>query len=507
MISKEIIRDYLTLPAAQYMSNYNVMKGMTKAQAEEGVCVSRLKTEPYLHQVVGLYAGLCEEHFLFFLDMGLGKTKIVLDTLSFRRDYPDEAWNRALVVSPNAATVDTFGKEIEKHSDFSYVPLMGTRKERWEILKLDTDINIINYTGLLTILTESVGGSWVYNKEKVEKLSKMFDVLILDEIHLAKNHRSLTFKVLKELGKNMKLRYGLTGTPINRDPMALWAQFYLIDRGQTLGQTIGLFREAYFTAKNNYWGGIDYKFKPELLEHLNRRVAQLSLRYAEWEANELPEKVVIDMPIELSNEGEEYYQSILDGIVESNGNIEIIKDAFQRCRRLCSGYFKFKSTEGEDNEIEIKSNKLDTLVDLINTTPYDSKVVVFLDYVRSGDYICERLKEEKIKFERLYGGTKDKVGTKNRFIEDPKIKVLVANTKSGGVGLNLQAANYAIFYELPLSNIDYMQAMKRIHRTGQDKRTFIYHLLTKNSIEEKLMKYIKEGKDLFQALIEGKEKL
>lgn len=470
------------------------------------VNIDGLKTKPYHHQMVGLYVGLAEDKFLYFYDMGTGKSKIVLDILTIRSQIPDE-WNRALVVSPNAATVDTFAKEIEKHSHFDCQVLMGRREERLELLERETDINIINYTGLLTICTDAKNGAWVPNKDKIAKLSTLFDVLILDEIHLAKNHNSLTFKVLKDLGKNMKLRYGLTGTPINRDPMALWAQFNLIDGGETLGKYISLFREAYFSMKNNFWGGVDFKFKPNLQENLNRKIGQKSLRYAEWEANDLPEKVVIDMPIELSQEASEWYQSIINGIIYAEGDIELIKESFHKLRRLCSGYFVFKNAEGVEREITVKeNNKLETLIELIESSPEDSKLVIFLDYVSSGDKVCEELRKRKIKFERLYGGTKDKIATKNRFIDDPSVKVFVTNTKSGGVGLNLQVANYAIFYELPLSNIDYMQALKRVHRTGQEKRTFIYHLTTKNSIEEKLMKYIVEGQDLFKALIEGREK-
>jgi SNF2 family DNA or RNA helicase len=289
--------------------------------------------------------------------------------------------------------------------------------------------------------------------------------------------------------------------------MALWAQFNLIDGGETLGKYISLFREAYFSMKNNFWGGVDFKFKPNLQENLNRKIGQKSLRYAEWEANDLPEKVVIDMPIELSQEASEWYQSIINGIIYAEGDIELIKESFHKLRRLCSGYFVFKNAEGVEREITVKeNNKLETLIELIESSPEDSKLVIFLDYVSSGDKVCEELRKRKIKFERLYGGTKDKIATKNRFIDDPSVKVFVTNTKSGGVGLNLQVANYAIFYELPLSNIDYMQALKRVHRTGQEKRTFIYHLTTKNSIEEKLMKYIVEGQDLFKALIEGREK-
>jgi len=302
-------------------------------------------------------------------------------------------------------------------------------------------------------------------------------------VHNCKNPSSLTFKVCRKLFSSAKIRFGLTGTPINRDPMALWSQFYLVDKGETLGETLSLYREAFFDAKDNFWGGVDYKFKHKLEPLLNKKLSNKSLRYAEWEANELPEKVVVDYAISMPQSTAEYYSQVVDGIIEAQGNLTMIKNSFHKLRQLCSGYVNV-----DDLHIPMKENpKLDSLVDLINSVDDKYKIVVFLDYVKSGDIVCERLKKEKIKFERLYGGTKDKVGAKNKFLDDNKCKVLVANIKSGGVGLNLQKANFAIYYELPVSSIDYSQSEKRCILGGQKVLT----LSGFKNIEE-----IKEGEKI-----------
>jgi len=96
------------------------------------------------------------------------------------------------------------------------------------------------------------------------------------------------------------------------------------------------------------------------------------------------------------------------------------------------------------------------------------------------------------------------VELKRNFKTNPNCKVLFANTKSAGIGLNLQYANYVIFYELPMSSIDYKQALKRVHRSGQTKRVYIYSLITKDSVEEKIEKYLREGKNVFKNLIDAK---
>lgn len=506
MISKHIIESFIN----KKYTKSDWVKKISKEEFEKEWIPKTFKPKlkPFKHQMAGIVLGTLHDNFLYFMDMGLGKTLIILSVLSIRK----KEWKKVLVLSPNASTVATFGEEIEKHSDFSFIELMGTREERWEMLRnTNAQFNIINYTGLLTILTDSVKGKWVINKDKLKEFISYFDVLIIDEIHLVKNYKSLTFKILKPISENCKLKYGLTGTPLNNNPIDLWSQFYLIDNGETLGNNIMLFREAYFDTKQNFWRGrnnhpiITYTLKKELESNLHERISNKSIRYEEHEANDLPDKTFIKIPYELSEEARELYVD-----VQSSVNIEdigSISSSFIKERMICSGFLSFENAQGIKRDLVLSSNpKLDLLVDLIENTQKDSKIVVFLDFIKSGELVYERLRKEKIKSLRLFGGTKDKKEVKNDFI-NKDYKVLIANTKSGGTGLNLQAASYVMYYELPLSSIDYTQSYKRVHRTGQSKNVFIYSLIAKNSVEEKVEKYLSLGKDIFSAIIEGKEKL
>ena len=468
---------------------YNPYRGIKKIEyfgEENGVCISVSSPEKLyiIHDFIVTH-----------------NTKGILDILTM-----DKNWNRGLVLSPNASTVSTWAEEIDKHSNISYIELMGQKEERWSKLLSDkSQLILLNYTGLLVMLTDNIEGKWRANYSRLEEFKNLFDVVIFDEIHLAKNHMSLTFKICKEISKNAKMRYGLTGTPINRDPLSLWSQFYLIDRGETLGPSIGIYRSAYFKAKPGWFGGMEYKFDKQYESNLNKRLTNKSIRYSEKEALDLPEKIFIKVPIELTPEQKSYYNSLR--MKELITDYDGLKNTFIKIRQLSSGFLSFKNENGEPVEITFDNPKLDVLIELINSMPEEAKVVLFLDYIRSGDIVCERLKKEKITYERLYGGTKDKPGAKNNFVNNPKCKVFVANIKSGGVSLNLQVANYVIFYELPVSSIDYTQAFKRVHRIGQSNTVFIYSLVAKTTIEEKVEKYLKEGKDIFKALIEGKEKL
>ena len=121
--------------------------------------------------------------------------------------------------------------------------------------------------------------------------------------------------------------------------------------------------------------------------------------------------------------------------------------------------------------------------------------------------IQERLKAEKIKSVWLYGGTKNKSQVLDRFLKDEKVKVLNCNIKTGSLGLNLQeVSNYCIYYERPVSPIDWKQSLKRIYRTGQKKRCYIYSIIMRRSIDRKIVEFVEEGKDLFRVIVEGSRK-
>jgi SNF2 family DNA or RNA helicase len=146
-------------------------------------------------------------------------------------------------------------------------------------------------------------------------------------------------------------------------------------------------------------------------------------------------------------------------------------------------------------------------MDIINKLPPDEKIVISYEYTGSGDEICKVLEKNKIKYTRLYSETKDKTDAINKFKKDPKYRVIVLNSKSGGVSINLQNSHRMIIYELPTSPIIYQQLIPRIYRTGQTEKTFIYILEIKDSIDIKVKTFLLLGKNYFNSIIEGKDEV
>jgi SNF2 family DNA or RNA helicase len=526
MISKEAIENLLNDSSFSELS-MKYVKDISLNEWERLLPekLYRLKTKPYKHQYACLYTGLLKDNFLFLCSMGLGKTKVILDIVSNKN--PD---NRVLILSPNILTVNVWADQIKEHSDLSYLELTGTIQDRWNTLlelknrevsscEKEVDLILLNYTGLLLMLTDEVKSKngknkWEINKKKLKQFSSYFNGIVFDEIHLMKNKDSLTYKLCNTLSDNCILRYGLTGTPMNRNPIDLWSIFHLIDKGKTLGETISLYREAFFTAKKSSWGfkkgrelySVDYSFKKELESILKGRMETSSLRYSKEEALDLPKKVYIKRQYTLPEVNLSSYNEEKEF---SDDSLEDVENKYIKRRQVCSGYIEYENEYGNKQFMEFDENpKLDLLMELINETEEDTKVVVALEYIKSGDIVCDRLKKEKIGFERIYGGTKDKIGAKNRFIDNPKCKVLVGNVKSIGIGLDglQKVCSYLFIYESPPSNIDRQQLEDRLHRSGQKETTFIYDLVLehKDSVEKKILLFLAEGKNYFSHIIDGR---
>lgn len=474
----------------------------------------RWKTnEPFTHQLASLLLGIYNPHFFFFLHMGAGKSRISIDIMNYLYEKKDV--DKTLILVPNIISGNSWGEQIDTHSvnDFKYVEVVGTKEERQRQLMLIADIYIMTYTSLQVLFTEKVktkkGNKLTPLIDNIKDFSNEFQLIIMDETHLAKSSTSLTFKILKEITKNIPYRYGLTGTPMS-NPLDLWSQYYLIDKGETLNPNFFLFRDAFFTVtKNKYWGGYSINFKNNLTDILNDKIKNKSIRYSEKETNELPPLIIQDIYLDMPMETRSIYTQLKDKLLKFRKDYEQVVSNFHKMRMCCGGFIDFKESENSDKKRIIFHNnpKTEAVMDIINKLPPDEKIVISYEYTGSGDEICKVLEKNKIKYTRLYSETKDKTDAINKFKKDPKYRVIVLNSKSGGVSINLQNSHRMIIYELPTSPIIYQQLIPRIYRTGQTEKTFIYILEIKDSIDIKVKTFLLLGKNYFNSIIEGKDEV
>lgn len=518
MISPKAIRKFLK----RKLDEYDWVKSYKDKELRKEI--RGLKPSPefgsiklWTHQKACFLIMIYLQRFLLFLDMGTGKTLLCLSVIKYRKQMGENPC--AIVFVPYITAVHTWLEEVEKHTpELKCIPLLYDSKLNKDIfLKGDADLYIMCYQSSVAmvktkiLLPNSKKSKWIVNPADVRQIFSHIDMMILDESHKIKNHSSLTFRMCRAISHEIDWVYGLTGTPFGRDLMDLWSQFYVVDLGDTLGPTLGIYREAFFKKKWGYWGGVEYKFQKKYFDKLHLIVKNRSIRYNINECKDMPPCFFIIRKAVLTNDMINYGETMLDKmqnmvIEKQNKNYSEIKNIFVLLSQLSSGFMTLKS---DNDKIKIafdENPKLDLLMDLIDEMPKDSKMIVFHNWVYSNELISKRLTEAKIKHARVWGGQKDQIGELKRFSKNKTCRILIINSQSGSSSLNLQHANYVVFFEQPRSAIERNQAERRAWRPGQEKKVFIFDLIMKNTFDERQKYYNKEGRDLLKNLLDGKEK-
>ena len=530
MIAKSAVEKFLN----RELEDWDWLKQVPEEDLKEKVLelwpTVKFKTyQPMHHQWVSLLIGMMTDGYCFYLDMGTGKTYISLNIFRYLR-YSQQA-DTLLVVVPNEVAVESWMAEIKQFTNFKAIALIGSKESRMLALSQETDIYLINYGGLQVMMSEmqavtkkpkatyrngkripakgkaKTSNKRVIDDKKATEFAQKFDMVVFDEIHHCKNSKSLQFQLSEVLSREASFRYGLTGTPFGRNPTDLWAEMYLTDRGETLGETLEMFQAGFFRKVINYAGYQEWEFDKRKKFKLHKMIKHRSIRYADYECNDLPGSTKIPVPLKMTEDTKKYYERLLaEYRAVRTGDALAKENNYIKMRQIASGFVYLKDEEsGEVLDILMPSNpKLDMLWELLEDIPEEKKVIIFHEFNKSCDIIEELLKQKKIKYVTLNGRTKDPIANLKKF-QDPKsgVRVFVINSKSGASNLNLQIAKYMIFFETPVSPIVRKQAEKRSDRTGQTEKVFIYDLFIKGSIEEKIYEYLKEGKDLFDDLMTG----
>jgi SNF2 family DNA or RNA helicase len=476
------------------------------------------KIKPWLHQMACFLICLELKRFMFNIDMGGGKSLLTIMLLMYRKQRGEKP--RTIVFVPYITSVLTWIEQVEEHhTGLHIVPLLGTGEENLAALQGPGDLFVICYQSAVAMVTETVfnkkkqKNQWQLTAAQVRKYFAGFDMIVCDEIHKCSLPSSLTYRMCRAISGQCEWAFGLTGTPFGKDPIGLQPQFYLIDFGETLGTTVEFFRAVFYTEGKNYWGGYEFTFKKKLEPDLHRMVKNCSIYYGIDDLHDMPPKVYISKSLPPPPDSEGYCKAALKQINDAvkgkeKGAYRVVESNYLKLRQLSSGFMTLRGEDNDKIQIKFEDNpKLEALVDLVESMPSTSKMVVFHHFVYTNQLISDRLKELKIKHARVWGKARDPIGQLQKFKSDPNVRVLVINVRSGSSSLNLQFANYLVFFEQPDNPIDRQQAERRLWRPGQAKRVLIYDLLTRATKDHALHASNKAGEDLMQSIIAGRTKL
>ncbi len=495
------------------------MKELTERQLHTELCRMQVqpyfKTKPWVHQLVCFYIGVFYPQFLFLLDMGLGKTKIILDLITHAQRTKN--LKHALVTVPRMINMDSWRDDITRHSDLgAWDANVSDIDEKWERLADPRgDVTVIDYQGLHLALSKKRPGkkkgkfTLVPDEARVRRMQKLYNFVSIDESHKLANAESLWFALMRRLTAETDYTYATTGTLFGRDLEDIWPQFFLVDRGETFGVNRGLFRASFFTAKPNQWGrGEKYEYDKRQDAKLNEMLQHRSLRYDETEVMDIPSRVSVVEQFSMSPEQREHYMQALAGLINAGGDLREMQWQWGRMRQIISGYLVWEDEHGKHTKRFKENSKLDGLERFLDEMGPRAKAVVCYDYTETGQMIVDRVKEMGLGYEWFYGGTKDKTASRDRFMQDRDCQVFVMNSAAGGTGNDglQKVARYMFLYETPTSPTERKQTIKRIHRPGQTMRTFIYDMVMRNSLDPGILMDIQDNADTYDSVVNGKRR-
>ncbi len=416
-------------------------------------------------------------------DMGLGKTLQALTVLQKAKEKDGPM--PTLVIAPTTV-VFNWESEIQKFSPtLSCLKLQGGERKQFFKKIPEYDVVITSYALL---------------RRDIAKLKDInFRYVILDESQNIKNATSQTAQAVKQLNSQHKL--ALSGTPIENKLEELWSVFDFLMPGF-------LFSMADFNSR--YVNPIMERQDKIVEKRLKLQIYPFILRRMKRDvAKDLPDKVENIAYCELTDEQRDFYLQVLDSTkeelfksIEQNGLEKSrlsIFSALLRMRQICCHPRLYDKNNIKNVISSGKFEKLKGMLEEIISEKH--RILLFSQFVDMLDIVKAWLDKSGIKYEYLTGKTKDRQGAVERFNNDPTIPIFLISLKAGGTGLNLTGADYVIHYDPWWNPAVEDQATDRAYRIGQTKKVFVYRLITKNTVEEKIQKLKTIKRNLVDSVI------
>ncbi|CDM67825.1 SNF2-like protein [Clostridium bornimense] len=441
-----------------------------------------MKYKPHEYQVYATEYILNHPIAAVLLDMGLGKSVITL-TAIFDLTLDSFLVRKVLVIAPLRVAKDTWPAEIEKWDHLKglkYTVAVGSEVQRKTALMKRAQVYIINRENVEWLIARS-------------GIPFDFDMVVIDELSSFKSHQAKRFKSLMKVRPKVNRIVGLTGTPSSNGLMDLWAQYRLLDMGQRLGRFIGRYREDYFVPdKRNQQVIFSYKPKPGAEEAIYRLISDITISMKGADYLKLPELVINEVDVKLS-EKEMKNLDIMKGDLITTVKGEEITAA--NAAALSGKLLQMANGAVYDDQgtvLHIHDRKLDALEDLIEAAN-GKPVLIAYWFKHDLSRIQKRFEVEEL-------STSDSIKRWN----DGEISIAAIHPASAGHGLNLQAGGSTlVWFGLTWSLELYQQTNARLWRQGQKETVVIHHLISKGTIDERVMKALNDKNNTQSALIDA----
>ena len=456
----------------------------------------KFKTKPYAHQLKALEVSWDKKCFAYFMEMGTGKSKVLIDNSAMLYDHGKI--NGVLIVAPKGVYKNWYSSEIPTHLPDHIeknVVLWQANITKQQQKSLNTLFETGTDLHVLIMNVESLS-----TKKGVDFAAKFINshetLMAIDESTTIKNPEAKRTKNIVELGKNAKYKRILTGSPVTKSPLDLYKQCEFLDPWLLDHTSWYTFRTRYAVMKNMSFNGrtfqkvVGYKNLGELSEKLK----PFSNRVLKDDCLDLPNKTFMKRIVQLTpDQNKVYTQMKKEALAILNGKMLTTSNALtqlMRLQQITCGHFK-----SDDGTVqEVKSNRIDELIDVLNEI--EGKVVIWAHWQSDVKQIIKAIVDE---FDQgclvdYYGLTPQDERQQNikRFQEDDKCRFFVGTPQTGGYGITLTAASNMIYYSNGYDLEKRQQSEARIDRIGQTKPMTYIDIICEDTVDERIVKALRK---------------
>jgi SNF2 family DNA or RNA helicase len=456
----------------------------------------KFKTKPYAHQLTALEKSWNKENFAYFMEMGTGKTKVLIDNLAML--YDKGKVDGALIIAPKGVVKTWYEQELPTHlpNHIENVTVLWqsnitkTQQEKLETLfEIETALHILvmNVEALSTDKGVKFASKFI-NSHKV--------MLAIDESTTIKTPTARRTKNIIGLGKHAKYKRIMTGSPITKNPLDLYTQCEFLDPWLLDFTSYYAFRNRYAEMKTMHLRGRSIQVVSEFknLGELSETVKNFSYRVLKEDCLDLPPKNFIKRHITLTPAQKKIYEQMKKAAMAVlNGKVTTtmtVLTQLMRLHQITCGHF----TADDGSVQEVESNRLNELMSILEET--EGKAIIWANYQRDVAQIIEHIEKKygKGSIVDYYGLTpqEDRQDNIRKFQNDSNCRFLIGTPQTGGYGITLTQANTVIYYSNGYDLEKRLQSEDRAHRIGQKKTVTYVDLICEDTVDEKIVKALRD---------------
>ncbi len=456
----------------------------------------KFKTKPYAHQLTALEKSWNRETYAYFMEMGTGKTKVLIDNVAML--YDKGKVNGALIIAPKGVVGTWYNQEIPTHLPKhieNVCVLWQSNITKEQSRKLGTLFKTGEELHFLIMNVEAL--STTKGTDFARKfLSSHNTLMAIDESTTIKNPKAKRTKNIIKLSELAKYRRIMTGSPVTRNPLDLYSQCQFLSPWLLDFQSYYAFRTRYAIMKTANISGRQIQLVAgfQRLAELSEKLKPFSYRVLKADCLDLPDKIYMKRQIKLSPDQNKLYEQMRkEALATLNGKRVTTVNALTQLMRLhqiTCGHF----TSDDGTTQPIKNNRIDELMDVLEEI--EGKAIIWAHYQYDINTIIKEV--EKVhgpgSIVDYYGLTPQDERQENikKFQNDDKCRFIVGTPQTGGYGITLTAANTVIYYSNGYDLEKRLQSEDRAHRIGQQKSVTYVDILADETVDEKIVKSLRK---------------